>query len=98
MHTSSPEEVRDALRAVKGVKNARMWEKHGKQRIYLDLDTHAALGCTNSTLRDTIFFDFHDMMIHCKGNWISRESRTHAQYVLQKIAAKIGIEYMFKPQ
>lgn len=84
------QEIAKLIQAVPDVISANIWEKHGKSRIYIELEKYNGGKNWNNGKAGTVWFE--NGKIHAKGDWAGAATRRAACQTIAKIEEALGSE------
>lgn len=84
------QEIAELIRAVPDVISANIWEKHGKSRIYIELEKYNGGKNWNNGKAGTVWFE--NGKIHAKGDWAGAATRRAACRTIAEIEEALGSE------
>jgi len=87
------ETIKNQMLEIEGVEDANLWQKHGKNRIYLELPKQNGGKHWNGGKAGTVFYDHEKGCIIYKGDWAGARTRDSSLAILEKIQEVTGINH-----
>ena len=80
------ETIKDQLLKIDGVLEANIWQKHGKNRIYLEFPKLNGGKNWNGGKAGTVFYDFDESRIcYKKRDWAGARTRDNSLEIISRI-------------
>ena len=79
------EAVKEQLLKIDGVLEAHIWQKHGKNRIYLEFPKLNGGKNWNGGKAGTVFYDLDESRISHKKDWAGARTRDNSLEIISRI-------------